>query len=220
VVPRIALTVSASPSSVTAGELVTFIYQVTDPGSVALKGVTVSDATCSPAAYVSGDANGDGRLQPGETWIYTCTTTLWATTTDAAMVTGSGGGFTVSATGAATVTVTASPALTRVTMADGIAQGVNRGTRGFGTKSIVVAPDAYVTVLGRTSPNLAGSIVEIWVRSATGDWHRLTSRRVAADGTVRCFARVNGWTGFWLRFPGDSTHAAADSHGRIATTKG
>ncbi len=216
-VPQITLAVSANPTTLTASGSVTYTYSVTNPGSVTLSGVTVSDATCSPATYVAGDTNKDNLLQPGETWTYTCTTTLSATTTDAAKASGTGNGSTVSATAATTVTVTAAPALMAVTLTDGIATGVNRGTSGFGTRSLVVAPNTYITVLARTDPNLAGSLVEIWVKSTTSDWHPLTLRRVATDGTVHYFARVNGWTAYWVKFPGDTTHAPASSHGRIAT---
>jgi uncharacterized repeat protein (TIGR01451 family) len=217
--PQIALAVSANPTSLTGSGSVTYTYTVTNPGSVALSGVTVSDTTCSPATYVSGDTNKDGLLGPGETWTYTCSTTLAATTTDAAKATGTGNGSTVSATGAATVTITAPPALTSVTLTDGIAKGVDRGTTGLGTQSLVVPTGSYVTILVRTNPNLAGSLVQIWVESKTTGWHDLTLRLVAADGTVHYFARVSGWTAYWVKFPGDSTHAPAASHGRIATTK-
>jgi hypothetical protein len=215
--PQIALVVSASPTSLTGSGRVTYTYTVTNPGSLTLSGVSVSDTACTPA-YVAGDTNKDTLLEPGESWTYTCTATLSATTTDAAKALGANNGTTVSASAATTVTVTVS-ALTPVALTDGIAAGVDRGTSGFGTTSLVVLPNHYVTVLGRTSPNLAGSIVEIWVRSKTGDWHRLTSRLVATDGTVHYFARVNGWTAYWLKFAGDSTHAPAASHGRIATSK-
>jgi hypothetical protein len=107
--------------------------------------------------------------------------------------------------------------LTPVTLSDAIAPGVNRGTSGFGTRSVVVPSNGYITVLARTSPNLAGSVVQIWVESKTSGWHVLTLRAVAADGTVHYFARVNGWTAYWIKFAGNSTYAPAASHGRVAT---
>lgn len=106
---------------------------------------------------------------------------------------------------------------TPVSPTDAVASGVNRGTSGFGTRSLAVARDSYVTVLVRTSPNLAGSLVQIWVASKTSGWRQLTLRRVAADGTVHYFARVNGWTAYWVKFTGNATYAPAASHGRIAT---
>jgi hypothetical protein len=215
--PRIALAVSASPTSLTGSGSVTYTYTVTNPGSVALSGVSVSDTTCSPATYVSGDTNKDGVLEPGETWTYTCSTALAVTSTDAAKATATGNDTSVSATAATTVTVTAPPALTPVTLTDGIAAGVDRGTSGFGTRSVVVARNGYITLFVQTNPNLAGSLVQIWVESKTSGWHPLTLRMVATDGTVHYFARVNGWTAYWVKFAGDTTHTPAVSHGRIAT---
>ncbi len=132
--------------------------------------------------------------------------------------------YTLSATSSAGYTAATSSAfyvggsrLAPVSLTDAIVPGVNRGTSGFGIRSLVVARDSYVTVLVQTDPSLAGSLVQIWVESKTSGWHSLTLRRVAADGTVHYFARVNGWTAYWVKFPGNSTYAAAASHGRIAT---
>ena len=215
--PQIDLAVSASPTSLVGSGSVTYTYTVTNPGSVALSGVSISDITCSPATYVSGDTNKDGLLEPGESWTFTCITTLAATTTDHATATGTGNGTAVSATAATSVTVTTPSALTPVTLIDGIAAGVNRGTSGFGTRSVVVARNSYITLFVQTNPNLAGSLVQIWVKSKATGWHPLTLRMVAADGTVHYFARVNGWTAYWVKYSGDTTRASASSHGRIAT---
>ena len=102
---------------------------------------------------------------------------------------------------------------------DWIAAGVNHGTTGFGTSSLVVPRGGWITLLGTTSPNLAGSVVQVWTRTKTGAWHVLTSRLAAADGTIHYFARINSWTAYQLKFAGDSTHSLAASHGRIATTR-
>jgi uncharacterized repeat protein (TIGR01451 family) len=95
------------PLALTAGPgPVTYTYTVTNPGLVALSNVSVTDNKVSPVTYVSGDSNGDGLLQPGETWIYTGTTTLDATTTDTATATGSANGLTATHIASATVVVT------------------------------------------------------------------------------------------------------------------
>ena len=48
-------------------------YQVTNPGQVPLSNITVTDDKCANVLYVSGDNNpADGKLDPGETWLYTC----------------------------------------------------------------------------------------------------------------------------------------------------
>ncbi len=217
--PKIALAVGAAPATLpAAGGSATFTYTVTNPGTAPLSGIAVTDTACTPS-YVAGDANKDGVLEVGETWTYSCTTPITATTTDAAKASATYAGSPVSATASATVTVGAAAGTTPVSLTSGIAAGVNRGTSGFGIKSLVVARNRYVTVLGRTSPRLAGAHVEVWVRSRTGTWHRLTARIVAADGTVHYYARVGAWTAFQFRFAGDATHAPASSHGRIATSR-
>ena len=138
---------------------------------------------------------------------------------------GSTSAYTLSATSspvwspATSAAFTISPSILPVVITDGIAAGVNRGTRGFGTASVVVTRGGWITVLGRTSPNLAGSVVQIWTRTKSGAWRALTSRLVAADGTIHYFAHVNGWTAYQLRFAGDSSHSPAASHGRIATSR-
>ena len=48
-------------------------YQVTNPGQVPLSNITVTDDKCANVQYVSGDDNpANGKLDPGETWLYTC----------------------------------------------------------------------------------------------------------------------------------------------------
>ena len=72
--------------------------------------------------------------------------------------------------------------LTSVTLVDSIARGVNHGTTGFGTASLVVPANTYVTLLGITSPALFNASVQIWTRTKTGPWVLTTARLVAADG--------------------------------------
>jgi uncharacterized repeat protein (TIGR01451 family) len=107
--PLIGITKTPSATSVVAGTEVTYTYNVTNLGTMFLTGVTVTDNTCSPVSYVSGD-NGDGILQPGETWKYTCTATVNVTTTNTGTATGWFGNNTTSAQAQATVTVTTPPA--------------------------------------------------------------------------------------------------------------
>jgi len=91
------------------GGSVTYGYTVTNPGTVALTGVTVTDNKCSNPTYVSGDANGDSKLQSTETWKYTCTTNISLTTTNTAVATGHANGLTAIDTALVTVLVQGSP---------------------------------------------------------------------------------------------------------------
>jgi hypothetical protein len=68
----------------------TFIYRETNDGGDPISGVSVSGSICGPATYQSGDTSGNGVLDPGETWVFTCTHTFSATGTftDTATATG------------------------------------------------------------------------------------------------------------------------------------
>ena len=95
------------PLALTSGQgSVTYTYKVTNPGMVALSNVRVTDDKVSPVNYVSGDVNADNLLQPNETWIYTGTMNLKATTTNTATAKGSANGMTATDIAFATVVVT------------------------------------------------------------------------------------------------------------------
>jgi hypothetical protein len=97
---------TASPTALPSGPgSVTYTYEVTNPGTVVLGGVTVNDDKLGPITYRSGDANTNGLLDLNETWIYTATTTLNATTANTATAAGSEGGVTTTDTSLVTVVV-------------------------------------------------------------------------------------------------------------------
>lgn len=81
-----------TPSSLTlpAGiNPITYNYTVWNGISIlALTDVTVSDDKCMPVTFLSGDTNNNKKLDPGENWKYSCTTTLSQTTTNTATATG------------------------------------------------------------------------------------------------------------------------------------
>ncbi len=66
---------------------VTYTYTVTNPGVVALSDVTLTDDK-GDTEYLSGDLDSNGLLDPGESWVYRMTSSLNATTTNTATVTG------------------------------------------------------------------------------------------------------------------------------------
>ena len=105
--PLIHVTKIPSPAVLTAaGGMVTYTKTVTNPGTVPLANVRLTDDKCSPVSYVSGDINGDNLLQPGEAWIYTCSARLTATTTDTVTAAGDANGLTARDLAIATVIVT------------------------------------------------------------------------------------------------------------------
>lgn len=57
-------------------------------GQQALTDVTVTDDMCGSPVLLSGDLNNNSKLDPIESWKYSCTTTLGATTTNTAVATG------------------------------------------------------------------------------------------------------------------------------------
>ncbi len=111
--PLIHVTKVPSPLTLLAGGgMVTYTEKITNPGTVALSNVVLTDDKCSPMKYISGDTNSDSKLDSSETWTYTCQTKLTETTTNLAIATGEANGLTVRDFAIATVTVaTLAPAL-------------------------------------------------------------------------------------------------------------
>jgi len=107
----------------------------------------------------------------------------------------------------------AGPAAAVNDMTDGIAPGVVKADDGFGTATVVVPSNGYVTYFVAATPNLAGTPVEVWTNT-NGTWQKATSRSFAADGTLHYFTRITGRIGFQARIPGTPGGAA---HGRSAT---
>jgi hypothetical protein len=69
----ISVTKTASPTSLAAKGSVTFTIKVENTGSGFFQGVNVSDSNASCAPSLTGGDDGDGKLEEGETWTYTCT---------------------------------------------------------------------------------------------------------------------------------------------------
>jgi hypothetical protein len=77
---------TASATQVNPGEMVTYTYTVTNPGSFNLSSVNISDDRCAPISGPTGD-DGDSVLEMSETWVYTCSQALTQTTTNVVTVT-------------------------------------------------------------------------------------------------------------------------------------
>ena len=104
--PLIHITKVPNPLKLAAGGgWVTYTKKVTNPGTVALSNVRVTDDKCSPIKYISGDTNHNSKLDTSETWTYTCRTKLTKTTVNTAVATGQANGLTARDFAIATVVV-------------------------------------------------------------------------------------------------------------------
>ncbi len=83
--PSTVLTKTPSATVVLAGTNVTYTYTEHNDGDVVLTSPSVTDDKCSPVTYSTGDTNSNGKLDPGETWTYTCTMAINANTTNTAL---------------------------------------------------------------------------------------------------------------------------------------
>ena len=122
-VPAIALEKRAAATTVYPNTEVAYEFDVTNTGDVPLSAVRVDDPLCSTAPVLAGagnigDTDGDGMLDGGESWQFTCNATLTADTTNTATAWGTAPwGEEVWATGSAFVDVIA-PQLSLVKTAD------------------------------------------------------------------------------------------------------
>jgi uncharacterized repeat protein (TIGR01451 family) len=95
-----------TPLALPAGPgAVTYNYTLSNIGTVPVTNVTMIDNVCSPVTLVSGDANGDGKLDVTETWKYVCSTNISTTTTNTIVATGWANGISATAVANATVAV-------------------------------------------------------------------------------------------------------------------
>ena len=71
--PAIAINKTVSPEVIYSGDEVTYDYIITNPGDDPLTGVVVDDDQGLTVTFISGDTNGNSKLDPGEIWSYTAT---------------------------------------------------------------------------------------------------------------------------------------------------
>jgi uncharacterized repeat protein (TIGR01451 family) len=145
------LTKVASRGVIHSGDSVTYTYEATNPGQVPLQGVTVVDDRCAPVTLASGD-DGDDLLEPGELWVYTCTTTL----------TKPGGSAPPQLTVTNVATITGTPTLNGVTG--------NPVTDDATADVLVIQPELEITkVAAPTDVRLGGSVTYTVTVTNTGD---------------------------------------------------
>src|SRR3989344_173423 len=110
--PLIHVTKVPSPLALRAGGgIVAYTKTVTNPGTVALSNVRLTDDKCNAVRFVYGDTNGDSKLDPTETWVYTCSMMMTETTTNTVIAEGDANGLTARDIALATVVVAATPML-------------------------------------------------------------------------------------------------------------
>ncbi len=85
-----ALSIDKVPNAdvVYPGTEVVYTYHISNSGTHEVADIEVTDDFCLPVVYGSGDSDGDGLLDPNETWVYTCLQTLFEDTTNIGTVTG------------------------------------------------------------------------------------------------------------------------------------
>lgn len=205
--PAISITKVPSPFSLPSGPgPVTFTYLVTNIGKVAMNTIWVKDNKCSPVQYVSGDTNGDGKLDLTEAWTYTCTKTVSQTETNTATTHGWGVGLgmDVYATANATVVVGQSlvPPLihiTKIPSASVLPAGGGLVTYFYSVTNPGVAPLRDVSVIDNKCTGLPGRVIghpgdlnknnlldpgEIWQFTCKSNITRTTTNLATAEGTA------------------------------------
>ncbi|MBI4897518.1 MAG: DUF11 domain-containing protein, partial [Actinobacteria bacterium] len=100
---------TASPTTIHAGDTVTYTILATNSGDTPLSDVSVTDNKCSPLTGPgASDTGADNILSPGETWTFTCSKAISVDTVNVATATGKDKlGKSVSDTDDATVDVIA-----------------------------------------------------------------------------------------------------------------
>jgi uncharacterized repeat protein (TIGR01451 family) len=134
--PLIHVTMIPSPLDLSDdGGSVIYTEKVTNPGTVPLSGVNITDNVCSTLKYVSGDTNNDSKLDPSETWTYTCQVQLSKTSTSTSVAYGTGNGSTARDITLATVVV-AAPASALDAPVKMIKTDLSQGDKGDNVKAL------------------------------------------------------------------------------------
>lgn len=172
--PSIAITKSADPTTIASGGMVEYTVVIENDGDDPLTEVHVSDDTCGPLAFVSGDDVDTGVLNPGERWTYTCSTTLTEDRINTASVDAEDSkGGTVSGSAIAEVDVTEQPGPTGETGATN-----DPGPTVETQAAPVVKVGTYSNCISRrytVRPRITGGTPQVTVLSVDGK-RKATSR--------------------------------------------
>ncbi len=76
--PGIAMDKTADKQEAHVGDNITYFYEVTNDGNTPLSNILMTDNLIENIIFVSGDEDGDERLDIGESWIYTANYTVGA----------------------------------------------------------------------------------------------------------------------------------------------
>ena len=107
--PLIHVTKVPNPLALIGGGAVTYTYTVTNPGTVPLSDVNITDDKCTglPGRVLGhpGDLNKNNLLENNEVWFFTCKTNITKTTTNTATASGTANDITAKDYAFATVVV-------------------------------------------------------------------------------------------------------------------
>lgn len=164
--PGIRIDKTPDQQTVAAGGTANFTINVSNPGTAPLSSVVVTDPLCSAAPLVrtSGDTDNDNVLDPGETWVYTCSiANVTQNLVNTASVNASTGAGTVNASDTANVTVQTTPPPSGSLV---LAQTVNPATIVKGGSATFQATLANGTATNMTGISLKGDKCKNFTRQA------------------------------------------------------
>lgn len=214
-IPLIGITSVPKPLALPKGSgTVTYRYSVKNfLPEVALTDVHVIDDTCETIKFITGDDNGDSKLDYSETWRYTCTKKLTQTTHSVATATGKAHAITATHNAYTTVVVGSNnPApLVSIVNITKVAYPLSLPAKGgaitftYKVNNPGVVPLTEVKVtddqckamsgkLGDTNGNNLLDINEVWIYTCTMNLTKTTTN------TVKVTAFANG-----LQAAGDAT---------------
>lgn len=164
--PSIRIDKTPDQQTVASGGTANFTINVSNPGTAPLSNVVVTDPLCSAAPLVrtSGDIDNDNVLDPGETWVYTCSiANVTQNLVNTASVSASTGAGTVNASDTANVTVQTTPPPSGSLV---LAQTVNPATIVKGGSATFQATLANGTATDMTGVSLKGDKCKSFTRLA------------------------------------------------------